>query len=82
MLLVHPDKKSRDRVLETYTFTIHYTVGKNGRRMPSGLAASSEKKPAATTKATNIALQQLLRNVDSLCQDLPTLTGAYTLHSL
>ncbi|GAB7327766.1 hypothetical protein MBLNU13_g11577t2 [Cladosporium sp. NU13] len=72
-LLIHPDKKSRDTVLETYTFTIHYTVSEDGRRTPSGLAASSYGRPAATTKATNIALQQLLRSVDSLCQDLPAL---------
>jgi hypothetical protein len=69
-------------VLETYTFTIHYTVSEDGRRIPSGLAASSSKKPAATTKATNIALQQLLRSVDNLCQDLPRLPGMYNLCAL
>jgi hypothetical protein len=42
------------------------------------LAASSSGRPAATTKATNIALQQLLRSVDSLCQDLPALPSKYT----
>ena len=80
-LLIHPDKTSRDAVLETYTFTIHYTVSEDGRRTPSGLAASSSGRPAATTKATNIALQQLLRSVDSLCQDLPALPSECTLIS-
>jgi hypothetical protein len=70
-LLIHPDKTSRDTVLETYTFT----VSEDGRRTPSGLAASSSENTVATTKATNTALQQLLRNVSSLCEDLPMLPG-------
>jgi meiosis-specific protein HOP1 len=74
-LLIHPDKTSRDTVLETYTFTVHYTVSEDGRRTPSGLAASSSENTVATTKATNTALQQLLRNVSSLCEDLPMLPG-------
>ena len=65
-------------MLETYTFTIHYTVSETGKRTASGLAANFSGKSAATTKATNIALQQLLRSVDSLCQDLPALPGAYS----
>jgi hypothetical protein len=72
-LLIHPDKTSRDTVLETYTFTVHYTVSEDGRRTPSGLAASLSENTVATTKATNTALQQLLRNVSSLCEDLPVL---------
>jgi meiosis-specific protein HOP1 len=77
-LLIHPDKTSRDTVLETYTFTVHYTVSEDRRRTPSGLVASSSENTMATTKATNTALQQLLRNVNSLCQDLPMLPGKYT----
>lgn len=76
-LLIHPDKKSRDAVLETYTFTVHYTISEDGRRTPSGLAASASGDTAATAKAANTALQQLLRSVSSLCQDLPVLPGEY-----
>jgi hypothetical protein len=76
-LLIHPNKESRDTVLETYTFTVHYTVSEDGRRTPSGLGATSSGSTMATAKATNTALQQLLRSVSSLCRDLPVLPGEY-----
>lgn len=74
-LFIHPDKENRNSVLETYTFTFHYANRGNGRRTPSGLAVDSSGNVASTVKATNTALQQLLRTVSSLCEDLPELPG-------
>lgn len=74
-LFIHPDKENRNSVLETYTFTFHYANRGNGRRTPSGLAVDSSGNVASTIKATNTALQQLLRTVSSLCEDLPELPG-------
>lgn len=72
-VLVHPASESRNEVLETYTFTIHYTTSEKGERTPSGLATSASKHVTFLSDATNTSLQQLFRKVADMCNDLPAL---------
>lgn len=72
-VLVHPSSESRNEVLETYTFTIHYTPSEKGGRTPSGLATSASKHEIFMCDATNTSLQQLFRKVADVCNNLPAL---------
>ena len=72
-ILIHPDKQRRNEVLETYTFIVRYVVAENGRRTPSAVVAETPERQEATTSSAHTALQELLRNVDQLCENLPQL---------
>jgi meiosis-specific protein HOP1 len=77
-ILIHPDRKRRDEVLETYTFIVRYVVAEDGRRTPSAVVTEAPENQGATTSSAHAALQELLRNVDRLCDDLPQLpSGRY-----
>ena len=77
-ILIHPDKKRRNEVLETYTFIVRYIVAEDGRRTPSAVVTEAPGDQGATTSSAHAALQELLRNVDRLCDDLPQLpSGRY-----
>lgn len=72
-ILIHPDKRRRNEVLESYTFIVRYVVGQDGRRSPSAVVTETFEDQVATTSSAHAALQELLRNVDRLCDDLPQL---------
>ena len=73
-ILIHPDNKRRDEVLETYTFIVRYVVSEDGRRTPSAVVTEAPGGRGATASTAHAALQELLRNVDKLCDDLPQLS--------
>ncbi|KAM0716335.1 hypothetical protein Q7P37_007780 [Cladosporium fusiforme] len=74
-IFIHPHHELRDQVIEAYTFTVHYTTAGDGKRIPSGLTTGASGQEIATSEATRVALQQLLRNLSDLCDDLPILPG-------
>jgi len=69
---VHADSNDRERVLETYTFTIKYTKDAGSGKALAGLEMDS---PGAmvSVQATNSALQTLLRRIMDTCEALPEL---------
>ena len=69
---VHADPNDREKVLETYTFTIKYTEDAQSGKALAGLEMDS---PGAmvSVQATNSALQTLLRQVMDTCEALPEL---------
>ena len=69
-MLVAQDRNRRDKVLETYTFKVDYD---NGSRTPSGLSLNGQKWTGASLQESNMALHQLLRDVNSLCEDIADL---------
>lgn len=72
-IYVHINKDRRQDVLETYTFTIQYTASEDGICTPSGLDVSGMKHTGVTIEASNIALQQALRQIAEMCNDMPQL---------
>ena len=72
---VHADRSDRQKVVETYTFTIKYLADEKHGRSLAGLEFQSPASSAVTTVDTNSALQQLLRDVMQLCEGLPDLPG-------
>ena len=78
-IFIHPGSGGRDEIMETYTFSIQYVMADNGRRAPSGVTADTTVNQDATIETTNKALQQLLRSVCDLCEDLPELPTHRTL---
>jgi meiosis-specific protein HOP1 len=72
-ILIHPDRKRRKEVLETYTFVVRYVVAEDGQRTPIAVTTEAPENQGATTSSAHTALQELLRNVDRLCDDLPQL---------
>ncbi|KAK5131638.1 hypothetical protein LTR08_000765 [Meristemomyces frigidus] len=70
---VHADSADRQKVVETYTFTIKYTKdGGNGKAV-AGLEMDGPGSPLVSIQATNSALQTLLRRIMDVCQGLPDL---------
>jgi meiosis-specific protein HOP1 len=72
-ILIHPDNQRRSEVLETYTFIVRYVVAEDGRRTPSAVVTEASGNQGATASSAHAALQELLRNVDRLCDNLPQL---------
>ena len=74
-MYVHTDPQDRQKVVETYTFTIKYTQNAGKAKVPVGVEMDSLGDPRVSVEATNIALQTLLREVMRLCATLPDLPG-------
>ena len=72
---VHADRDDRQKVIETYTFTIKYHSSAKQENIPAGLQMDSLGKQSLSVGATNLALQQLLRDIMDLCATLPDLPG-------
>lgn len=62
-------------MLESYTFTVHYNTTEDGQRRPSGVTSRPSKQPEGTLEHMNVALQELLRSISALCDEMPTLPG-------
>lgn len=71
-IYVHAEPKDRQKVIETYTFTIKYTKDDDDVKRLAGLEMDT---PGAmvSVQATNSALQDLLRQIMNACKDLPDL---------
>ncbi|KAH9810921.1 HORMA domain [Teratosphaeria destructans] len=72
---VHPDRKDRQKVLETYTFTIKYQTDEDARLL-AGLQLDGPGSALVSVQATNLALQTLLRDIGAICDQLPTLPAS------
>ena len=72
---VHADSTDRDKVIETYTFTIKYNKSANNTRDVVGLEIDGSGSPLVSVEATNEALHELLKDVMTLCPRLPDLPG-------
>ncbi|KAI5361915.1 Putative HORMA domain, Zinc finger, FYVE/PHD-type, Zinc finger, RING/FYVE/PHD-type [Septoria linicola] len=72
-IYVHTDPDHRDRVVETYTFTIKYHDDGRGGRLLAGLEFDSPGKEGFTVEATTRALQDMLLRIIDTCQGLPDL---------
>lgn len=71
-IYVHADRKDRQKVIETYTFTIKYEKGADKAKKLAGLQVDG---PGAvvSVEATNSALQSLMRQIMATCNELPDL---------
>lgn len=72
---VHTDPDDRDKVVETYTFTIKYHSDGQGGRLYAGLEIDSPGERGITVEATSKALHDLLRQIIKTCDELPELPG-------
>ena len=70
---VHAEPEDRDKVLETYTFTIKYQQDVGQKRTPSGLEMDKPGSDLVSVQVTNMALQGLLQQIMKLCGELPDL---------
>lgn len=77
-ILVHTDPEDRQKVVESYTFTIKYHLNQENRQTIAGLEVESPTGPPLTVEATNAALQEILRDLMRICQHLPDLPGMYS----
>lgn len=74
-IYVHTDPEDREKVVETYTFTIKYHTSEARGQTIAGLEVESPGGPPLTVEATNLALQDMLRDIMSVCERLPDLPG-------
>lgn len=72
---MHADPEHRERVVETYNFTIKYHVDGKGGKTLAGLELDSPGEVGLTVEATNLSLHSLLRHIMDLCDGLPELPG-------
>ncbi|KAI7277651.1 hypothetical protein KC345_g6496 [Hortaea werneckii] len=71
-LYVHADEESRQKVVETYTFTIQYSkIAGDGQPVASVEFESPGNE--INEQTTNLSLQVLLRQIDAACSRLPNL---------
>lgn len=70
---VHADANDREKVVETYTFTIKYVPHADSGRTLAGFEMDSPSSAVISVDNTNGALQLLLRQIAELCQGLPDL---------
>lgn len=74
---VHAQPDDRDKVVETYTFTIKYdSDGGRGKKLV-GVQMDSQDGAERTVEATHSGLQLLLRETITCCDNLPDLPGNY-----
>ncbi|GAB1738851.1 hypothetical protein NU219Hw_g3635t1 [Hortaea werneckii] len=71
-LCVHPDEDDRHKVIETYTFTIQYSKNAADEESVAGIELDSPGTKI-NVRTTNMSLQVLLRQIDSMCGELPNL---------
>lgn len=76
-ILVHPDCRDRDKVIETYTFTVTYHNNPKRERRVSSLQLESSGETVATVGTAAADLQTLLRSIMALCEKLPHLPSRY-----
>ncbi|KAI7566359.1 hypothetical protein KC343_g4042 [Hortaea werneckii] len=71
-LYVHADEESRQKVVETYTFTIQYSKNA-GDGQPVASVEFESPGSEINERTTNLSLQFLLRQIDATCSRLPNL---------
>lgn len=76
-IYVHADPSDRQKVIETYTFTIKYSESADKGKVLAGLEMDGPGSPQVSVQATNSAFQSLLRQIMDVCASLPELPGAY-----
>lgn len=74
-IYVHADPKDRQKVLETYTFTVKYSSHEDHSKTPTGIELNAPGNPLVSVQATNAALQSFFRETMDLCGTLPDLPG-------
>ena len=74
-IYVHADPTHRDKVIETYTFTVKYLPDAGNGRRATGLELDGPGSSVVSVGATNKALQNLFRHTIELCKELPDLPG-------
>ncbi|EME44840.1 hypothetical protein DOTSEDRAFT_87353 [Dothistroma septosporum NZE10] len=79
-LNIHAQPDSRDKVLETYTFTVKYDSGGAFEKKIAGVQMNGQKSVARTVEATNIGLQSLLRELIACSNALPALPAGHLLN--
>ncbi|KAK4545923.1 hypothetical protein LTR36_002487 [Oleoguttula mirabilis] len=72
-IYVHADPTDRQRVIETYTFTIKYSEDAGKGKVLAGLEMDGPGSPQISVQATNSTLQTLLRQIVDICAGLPDL---------
>lgn len=78
-IYVHADPRDRQKVIETYTFTIKYSNLEDHTRTPAGIELNAPGNPLVGVHATNAALQSFFREMMDLCGTLPDLPGIHHL---
>lgn len=71
-LYVHADEDDRHKVIETYTFTIQYSKNAADEESVARIELDSPGTKI-NVRTTNLSLQVLLRQIDSMCGELPNL---------
>lgn len=75
-IYVHTDPEDREKVVETYTFTVKYHMSQGNGQTIAGLEVGSPTGPPLTVEATNAALQDILRDIMRICTYLPDLPSS------
>lgn len=73
---VHKEEEDdRDKVMETYTFTIKYQADESGVKSPASVEIIGSDIQQATAGQVNAGLRAILKNISDTCDELPTLPG-------
>ncbi|KAF2164649.1 hypothetical protein M409DRAFT_25043 [Zasmidium cellare ATCC 36951] len=70
---VHGDQDDRDKVVETYNFTIRYEKDGSGVRSPAGVDIIGSDVKLAASGHVNQDLREILRAMSKTCTSLPYL---------
>lgn len=77
-VFVHADPEDRTQVIESYTFTVKYFRNVANQDVAAGIELGKDGSEPVTVGATGLALQQLIRHINVLCEGLPQLPGLYS----
>lgn len=69
------EEGDRDKVMETYTFTIKYQADDAGVNSPAGVAIVGSDIQQATAGQVNQGLRAILKKISDTCDELPRLPG-------
>lgn len=72
-IFVHADPQDRTRVIESYTFTVKYMRNADNQQIPAGIEVGRIDAEPVTVGATSRELQQLVKQINLLCDNLPQL---------
>ncbi|GAB7364054.1 hypothetical protein MBLNU230_g4609t1 [Neophaeotheca triangularis] len=70
---IHPSKTDRQKVLETYSFSVAYLDDRQGARRVAGVDMLSPGGSVITVEASQKALRDALLSITKLCGTLPPL---------
>lgn len=72
-VFVHADPIDRSQVIESYTFTVRYIRDTENQQVPTGIELGKTGSETVTVGATSSAVQDLIRQINGLCEHLPQL---------